>query len=39
VAAAIVHGIEQLDLRFPAVDAATRKELAESRKWLLAEKD
>jgi PPK2 family polyphosphate:nucleotide phosphotransferase len=39
VAAAIVHGIEQLDLRFPKVDAAVEKEFAESRKWLLAEKD
>ena len=39
VAAAIVDGIEQLDLSFPAVDAAVAKEFAESRKWLLAEKD
>ena len=39
VAAAIVHGIEQLDLRFPTVDAAVEKEFAECRKWLLAEKD
>ena len=39
VAAAIVHGIEQLDLSFPAVDSAARKEFAECRKWLLAEKD
>ena len=38
VAAAIVHGIAQLDLRFPKVDAAVEKEFAESRKWLLAEK-
>jgi len=37
VAAAIVHGIEQLDLRFPKVDAAVEQEFAESRKWLLAE--
>ena len=37
VAAAIVHGIEQLDLRFPKVDAAVQQEFAESRKWLLAE--
>ena len=39
VAAAIVHGIEQLGLRFPAVDAATKKEFSECRKWLIAEKD
>jgi PPK2 family polyphosphate:nucleotide phosphotransferase len=39
VAAAIVHGIEQLDLRFPTVDAAAKKEFGECRKWLLAEKD
>ena len=38
VAAAIVHGMEQLDLRFPTVDAAAEKEFAECRKWLLAEK-
>jgi len=37
VAAAIVQGIEQLDLRFPKVDAAVEQEFAESRKWLLAE--
>jgi PPK2 family polyphosphate:nucleotide phosphotransferase len=39
VAAAIVQGIEQLDVRFPTVDAAVEKEFAECRKWLLAEKD
>ena len=39
VAAAIVQGIEQLDLRFPTVDAAVAKEFGECRKWLLAEKD
>jgi PPK2 family polyphosphate:nucleotide phosphotransferase len=39
VAAAIVHGIEQLDLTFPAVDSAVEKEFAKCRKWLLAEKD
>jgi PPK2 family polyphosphate:nucleotide phosphotransferase len=39
VAAAIVQGIEQLDLRFPAVDAAVAKEFAECRKWLLAERN
>jgi hypothetical protein len=39
VAAAIVQGIEQLDLRFPTIDAAVEKEFAECRKWLLAEKD
>jgi PPK2 family polyphosphate:nucleotide phosphotransferase len=39
VAAAIVQGIEQLDLRFPTVDAALKKEFDECRKWLLAEKD
>jgi PPK2 family polyphosphate:nucleotide phosphotransferase len=39
VAAAIVQGIEQLDLSFPAVDSAAKKEFAECRKWLLAEKD
>jgi PPK2 family polyphosphate:nucleotide phosphotransferase len=39
VAAAIVHGIEQLYLRFPTVDAAVEKEFGECRKWLLAEKD
>jgi PPK2 family polyphosphate:nucleotide phosphotransferase len=38
VAAAIVQGIEQLDLSFPAVDSAAKKEFAECRKWLLAEK-
>ena len=38
VAAAIVRGIEQLDLRFPTVDAAVEKEFGECRKWLLAEK-
>jgi len=38
VAAAIVDGIEKLDLRFPAVDAAVEKEFGECRKWLLAEK-
>jgi hypothetical protein len=37
VAAAIVQGIEQLDLRFPKVDAAVAQEFAQSRKWLLAE--
>jgi PPK2 family polyphosphate:nucleotide phosphotransferase len=39
VAAAIVQGIEQLDLRFPAVDATAAKEFAECRKWLLAGKN
>jgi PPK2 family polyphosphate:nucleotide phosphotransferase len=39
VAAAIVHGIEQLDLRFPTIDAAVKKEFSECRKWLLADKD
>ena len=39
VAAAIVQGIAQLDLRFPTVDAAVEKEFGECRKWLLAEKD
>jgi PPK2 family polyphosphate:nucleotide phosphotransferase len=39
VAAAIVHGIEQLDLSFPTVDSAVEKEFAECRKWLRAEKD
>jgi hypothetical protein len=38
VAAAIVQGIEQLDLRFPAVDSAVAKEFAECRRWLLAER-
>jgi PPK2 family polyphosphate:nucleotide phosphotransferase len=38
VATAIVQGIEQLDLRFPRVDAAVGKEFRECRKWLLAEK-
>jgi PPK2 family polyphosphate:nucleotide phosphotransferase len=39
VAAAIVQGIEQLDLRFPAVDAAVAKEFADCRRWLLAERN
>ena len=39
VAAAIVQGMEQLDLRFPTVDAAVENEFAECRKLLLAEKD
>jgi len=36
VAAAIVEALEKLDLAYPAVDAAKRKELAEARKMLLA---
>jgi len=35
VAAAIVAGIERLDLAFPKVDAAKRKDFAEARKALL----
>jgi PPK2 family polyphosphate:nucleotide phosphotransferase len=35
VAAAIVHGIERLDLRFPKVDASKRKDFAEARSLLL----
>ncbi len=37
VAAAIVHGIERLDLRFPKVDAAKRKDFAAAREILLKE--
>jgi polyphosphate kinase 2 (PPK2 family) len=39
VAAAIVHGIDQLDLRYPAVDPAVAKEFAQCRKALVAEKE
>jgi PPK2 family polyphosphate:nucleotide phosphotransferase len=38
VAAAIVQGIEHLDLRFPKIDVAVEKEFGECRKWLLTEK-
>ena len=34
VAAAIVHAMEELDLHYPKVDAAQRKELAKARKRL-----
>jgi PPK2 family polyphosphate:nucleotide phosphotransferase len=37
VAAAIVHGIEALNLAYPQVDAALRAEFAATRKWLEAE--
>ncbi|MGB8433075.1 MAG: polyphosphate kinase 2 family protein [Burkholderiales bacterium] len=38
VAAAIVESMERLDLHFPKVDAAVRKELAAARTLLLSEK-
>ncbi len=38
VAAAIVESMERLDLRFPKVDAALKKELAAARTLLLGEK-
>ena len=38
VAAAIVDGIERLDLAYPEVDAAARAEFAACRKWLVEEK-
>lgn len=37
VAAAIVEALEKLDLRFPKVDAAKRKELAAARRMLMSE--
>jgi polyphosphate kinase 2 (PPK2 family) len=39
VAAAIVDAMEKLDLEYPKVDAAQRKELALARKLLESEKD
>ena len=39
VAAAIVQGIERLDLRLPPIDAAVEKEFAKCRESLLAEKN
>lgn len=39
VAAAIVEGLESLDLQYPAVDARARRELRHARKTLLKEKD
>ena len=36
--AAIVDGMESLDLAYPAVDAAVRAEFAACRKWLIEEK-
>jgi hypothetical protein len=38
VAAAIVESMERLDLHFPKVDAAVKKELAAARTLLLSEK-
>jgi PPK2 family polyphosphate:nucleotide phosphotransferase len=38
VAAAVVDTLAQLDLEFPTVDAAKKKELAEARRQLMAEK-
>ncbi len=37
VAEAIIHAMEQLDLRYPVVDEAKKKELAIARRRLLAE--
>jgi hypothetical protein len=39
VAAAIVEALENLDLGYPELDAAKRKELAEARVQLMREKD
>jgi hypothetical protein len=38
VAAAIVEALEKLDLKYPEIDAAKRKELAAARAALLKEK-
>ena len=38
VAAALVDTLAQLDLKFPTVDAAQKKELAQARRQLMAEK-
>jgi hypothetical protein len=38
VAAAIVEALEDLNLAFPAVDAAKKKELAAARRTLMAER-
>jgi len=39
VASAIVEALSELDLAFPDVDKKKKKELAEIRERLLAEKD
>ena len=38
VAAAIVEAVEQLDLSYPKIDAAKKKELVEARAALAPEK-
>jgi hypothetical protein len=39
VAAAVVHALEKLNLSYPKVDAAKRKELEAARKALEHERD